>query len=422
MYRGIVENNIDPNGSKRVQVRVFGVHTQDSSKVPTEALPWAEVCGDTNFGLIGGVGLSSVLKVGTWVFVAFEDELLERPIIMGVVAGINSDGTPDLYQDVYDDPDNIIALQTKSGHLIKISDVSGSEEISITHKTGTKIIMDASGAMQIETANNLDVTSHGLATFQSEGDLRLFSKNNVMIQGSSVQLNSGVGFSLPELEEPPYPHEFETVEFTPPENYNVDNPDAPINPENNEDVEIADVTDLSNTDEQMNIYELALENISLGENAWTEFNGSSKASSNPNIIALWEEMGIPVQSDSTAWCAVYLGATLKRSGNVALVTAQARQYLNYPGKEIALEDIEAGDICIFWRGSYYDTVHGHVAIYTGKPITNGRIECIGGNQGTPGRLKVSNFGINADNKSASYGLLKIMRPCNASGVDQPKYE
>lgn len=419
MYRGIVENNVDPSGSKRVQVRVFGVHNQDQDKVPTIALPWAEVMGSANFGLIAGVGVSSVLHIGTWVWVSFEDTEFERPVVHGVVSGVNPDGSTDLHPEVVNNPSDVQILQTKSGTIIKLIDTEGGEECSITHPTGTTIIMDSSGGMTINTASNLDISSQGLTSVQSKGDLRLFSESNVMIQGSSVQLQPGVGFALPALKEPEFPYSYTTVPFNVPEDYNIDEPDAPINPENSEDVEIAEISPLSEG-ELKNIYDTSIENLTLGESAWTEFGGTTKASSNPNIMALWEEMGIDMGGDSTAWCAIYLGATLKRCGLQALVTASARQYLNYPGPEIALEDAKAGDICIFWRGSKSDTVHGHVGIYTGSDTSSGRIECLGGNQGTPGRLKVSNFGINANNPGASYGLLKIVRPIAANGVEQPE--
>lgn len=42
-FFGIVENRLDPEGAGRVQVRCFGIHTDDKALIPTEDLPWSTV-------------------------------------------------------------------------------------------------------------------------------------------------------------------------------------------------------------------------------------------------------------------------------------------------------------------------------------------------------------------------------------------
>ena len=73
LYRAVIENNKDPEEQGRYQVRIFGL--QDGNKsgfetTNTEELPWAECIGTTAFGLIGEVGVSSIMHQGTWVAVA----------------------------------------------------------------------------------------------------------------------------------------------------------------------------------------------------------------------------------------------------------------------------------------------------------------------------------------------------------------
>ena len=58
-YRGVVENNNDPLKLGRLQVRIFGIHTDDKDELPTEALPFAEVANSLAFGFISGIGAVS---------------------------------------------------------------------------------------------------------------------------------------------------------------------------------------------------------------------------------------------------------------------------------------------------------------------------------------------------------------------------
>lgn len=96
-FRGVVEDNKDPEKLGRVRVRIVGIHTEKNENsgepfafTPTSNLPWAEVMGGTGFGLVGGVGLTSVLRQGTWVWVFLENGDPNKPIVIGTVNGINS--------------------------------------------------------------------------------------------------------------------------------------------------------------------------------------------------------------------------------------------------------------------------------------------------------------------------------------------
>lgn len=97
LYRGVVEDNNHPDKNGMVKVRIFGVHTKKNENsgeafefISTAQLPWAEVIRGTEFGLVGGLGLSSVLKQGTWVLVILENDDQNKPIVIGVISGKNS--------------------------------------------------------------------------------------------------------------------------------------------------------------------------------------------------------------------------------------------------------------------------------------------------------------------------------------------
>jgi len=61
-YRGVVEDNNDPEKAGRVRVRIFGVHTSQLRKtveqgIPSSELPWAEPCLPIVEGSISGFGI-----------------------------------------------------------------------------------------------------------------------------------------------------------------------------------------------------------------------------------------------------------------------------------------------------------------------------------------------------------------------------
>ncbi len=67
-FVGIVEDRNDPLKIGRVRVRCFGWHTRDTSILPTESLPWAQVLIPVTSASISGVGTSPTgLVEGSWV-------------------------------------------------------------------------------------------------------------------------------------------------------------------------------------------------------------------------------------------------------------------------------------------------------------------------------------------------------------------
>jgi len=104
LYRAVVEDNLDPLKIGRVRVRIHGIHTEKNENagekfewVQTDQLPWASVMGGTDFGLVAGVGLSSVLRNGTWVWVILENDDINVPIVFGTIKGVTSYGANGVY-------------------------------------------------------------------------------------------------------------------------------------------------------------------------------------------------------------------------------------------------------------------------------------------------------------------------------------
>ena len=83
-FMGVVENRIDPLKLGRVQVRIFGWHTDNISELPTEDLPWAQPMYPIN----NSKSFSSP-RIGDWVVGFFMDgQSAQAPIMMGVLPGI----------------------------------------------------------------------------------------------------------------------------------------------------------------------------------------------------------------------------------------------------------------------------------------------------------------------------------------------
>jgi hypothetical protein len=92
-YRGIVEDNKDPDKAGRVRIRVFGLHTEqkyhtETEGIPTEDLPWAEPCLPISEGSISGFGVWSVPLQGSHVMVFFEEGNPNHPMYFASLPGI----------------------------------------------------------------------------------------------------------------------------------------------------------------------------------------------------------------------------------------------------------------------------------------------------------------------------------------------
>jgi Gp5 N-terminal OB domain len=89
-FQGVVENRLDPLKLGRVQVRILGIHTENTSEIPTADLPWAYPIQPLTSSAMNGIGEAPLGPVeGTWVIGFFRDgENCQEPVIFGTVAGI----------------------------------------------------------------------------------------------------------------------------------------------------------------------------------------------------------------------------------------------------------------------------------------------------------------------------------------------
>lgn len=93
-FTGVVEDNSDPLTLLRVKVRIHVYHTEDKTLLPTTALPWAIVMQPTTNSATSGIGQSTPLQLGTWVFGMFLDDLYQQPMVIGTLPGIHRPQAP----------------------------------------------------------------------------------------------------------------------------------------------------------------------------------------------------------------------------------------------------------------------------------------------------------------------------------------
>lgn len=83
-WMGIVEARNDPLGLGRCKVRIFGWHTDNTSELPTDDLPWALPMYPIN-----NSKAFSAPRLGEWVVGFFMDVAsAQAPVMMGVIPGI----------------------------------------------------------------------------------------------------------------------------------------------------------------------------------------------------------------------------------------------------------------------------------------------------------------------------------------------
>lgn len=94
-WEGVVEGRQDPLKIGRVQVRVFGIHTDNLEQLPSSDLHWMQVMMPTTSSSNSGTGETPKLLEGTHVIGFFRDgDSCQDGVVMGSVGGISSKINP----------------------------------------------------------------------------------------------------------------------------------------------------------------------------------------------------------------------------------------------------------------------------------------------------------------------------------------
>jgi hypothetical protein len=83
-WTGVIEDVYDELAVGNVKVRIFGIHSQDKTLLPTKDLPWAQVLLPAN-----GVKTYASPKIGDWAVGFFQDGgSAQIPVVFGILNGI----------------------------------------------------------------------------------------------------------------------------------------------------------------------------------------------------------------------------------------------------------------------------------------------------------------------------------------------
>ena len=177
MFRGIVEDNLDPNKAGRVKIRVFGVYDD----IPLDDIPWAEYA-DPLMGGQAGFGGIIVPDIDTKVWVFFEQGNHMYPVYFaGAPSHIDMPNEKDIgtypaepehwnQREPAQYPYNRV-YRTKSGHVIEIDDSPAQERIRISHRTGTQVIMFENGDLHELVVGDVERRILGNVNEVIEGNL-----------------------------------------------------------------------------------------------------------------------------------------------------------------------------------------------------------------------------------------------------------
>jgi len=184
-WKGVVEDRMDPLMLGRVRVRIFGLHTEDKSQIPTDTLPWAQVCLPIDHGnnVVG-------LREGDWVFGFFMDSTIcQMPCVIGMIPGIptqpaspnigfNDPTTIEQLGDVPRPPEFGTSYDFGSNFLLGLQDASN---VSLN-----KTLADIRPKVSVKNRPLIDNFSQQLSKFDQKS---LFNLSQFMLQDPAGGLN-----------------------------------------------------------------------------------------------------------------------------------------------------------------------------------------------------------------------------------------
>ncbi len=190
---GVVTNNQDPENMHRVKVRFPWLGDDVESN-------WARVTAPMAGGDRGAYFLP---EVDDEVLVAFEHGRVDHPFVLGSLWN-GQDAAPESNTD---GQNNHRTIRSRSGHVLRFNDQSGSETIEVIDKSGNnKIVIDsANNTITIEAnsditirsstgkltlqANGIEMKSQAGITAQAAQSIDIKASAQVTVKGATIQLN-----------------------------------------------------------------------------------------------------------------------------------------------------------------------------------------------------------------------------------------
>lgn len=178
-FVGRVVSNIDPEKAGRLQVRIFGIHSDDVGVIPNDYLPWANVMMPATEGGTSGIGRIPQILPGALVFGVFLDgPNSQLPMVMGTV---NNTETPSPTQRAFGPASTIVdtypsnRVSMPGGIVVdqSVTAANNSADMVLKRNAAMKFFVDNFGNPVIAAGivGNLEAES-GLNT-SAQGDLSI---------------------------------------------------------------------------------------------------------------------------------------------------------------------------------------------------------------------------------------------------------
>jgi len=165
IFRAVVEDNNDPLKMSRVRVRIFGMHTaanehssEQFNNIKSSDLPWAEVFGGTDEGLIAGIGKSNVLRQGTWVYVVLDSDNPNKPMVIGTVKGNTKFRNNYSSGEGFNDKDELYPFDARTEES-DINRLARNERLSDPYYDTNRSVYNSQDTIHKQINDNVDVVS-----------------------------------------------------------------------------------------------------------------------------------------------------------------------------------------------------------------------------------------------------------------------
>ena len=203
----VVNNSDDPDKAGRVQIKVINEHFD---KISDDKLPWAIIMMPPTSSSYRGKGWSPTgIEVGSHVVGFYMDGKEKNiPVVMGTFHIPKPNGNPANHDvnaaargengSASQYPFNKV-YETVSGHTIEVDDTPGYERLNITHKSGSYIMMDENGDINIiSNVNNTEYTEQDKFMFVNSGDLQVQVINGKVniVSKDKVSITSSTAISI----------------------------------------------------------------------------------------------------------------------------------------------------------------------------------------------------------------------------------
>jgi uncharacterized protein involved in type VI secretion and phage assembly len=187
---GVVTNNQDPDNMHRIKVKFPWLSDDVESNWARVAAPMAGK----------GRGAYFLPEVDDEVLIAFEHGRVDHPFVIGSLWN----GKDEAPESNSDGENNNRTIKSRSGHVLRFHDKSGSEKIEIISQSGHQLRLDdKSGSETIEIidksgSNKVIIdTANNSITIEAKSDITIKSSTGKLtMQANGIEMKSQAGVSI----------------------------------------------------------------------------------------------------------------------------------------------------------------------------------------------------------------------------------